>query len=107
MKALTNEEKKILTAFERGKLKSMVTSEAALRRYREYARLTLTKAKRVNIRLSTQDLAEIQVRAAEEGVPYQTLVASVLHKFVTGKFVEKPSSLMGRSSRIARRQKVA
>lgn len=107
MKDLNQEEKKILAAFERGKLKSVVTSEVALRRYREYARLTLIKARRVNIRLSTQDLAEIQARAAEEGVPYQTLVASVLHKFVTGKFFEKRSSLPLRSSRSARKRKAA
>ena len=62
-----------------------------MRRYREYARVTLSKSKRVNIRLSTPDLSEIQGRAAEEGAPYQTLIASVLHKFVAGRFVEKPS----------------
>ena len=45
-------------------------SEAALRRYREYARATLRKNKRVNIRLSTPDLSEIQARIAEEGIPY-------------------------------------
>ena len=81
MKPLSRDEKQILSAFKAGKLKSMVTSEASLRRYREYARATLSKNKRVNIRLSTPDLSEIQARAAEEGVPYQTLIASVLHKF--------------------------
>lgn len=75
MKSLDRYEKQILSAFEAGTLKSTVTSEAALRRYREYARATLSKNKCVNIRLSTPDLSEIQARAAEEGVPYQTLIA--------------------------------
>lgn len=107
MKALDRYEKQISSAFEAGKLKSTVTSQAALRRYREYARATLAKNKRVNIRLSTQDLSEIQTRAAEEGVPYQTLIASVLHKFVVGRFVEKPSRLTTRSSERAKRRRPA
>ncbi len=53
MKALDRYEKQILSAYEAGKLKSTVTSEAALRRFREYARATLAKNKRVNIRSST------------------------------------------------------
>jgi predicted DNA binding CopG/RHH family protein len=107
MKALDRYEKQILSAFEAGKLKSTVTSEASLRRYREYARATLAKNKRVNIRLSTQDLSEIQTRAAEEGVPYQTLISSVLHKFLVGRFVEKPSHLTTRSSGRVKRRRAA
>ena len=107
MKALDRYEKQVLSAFEAGKLKSTVTSEASLRRYREYARATLAKNKRVNIRLSTQDLSEIQTRAAEEGVPYQTLISSVLHKFLVGRFVEKPSRLTTRSSARAKRRRAA
>lgn len=107
MKTLDRYEKQILSAFEAGKLKSTVTSDASLRRYREYARATLTKNRRVNIRLSTQDLSEIQTRAAEDGVPYQTLIASVLHKFVTGRFIEKPSRLTTRSSGRAGKRRAA
>ncbi len=70
MKALDRYEKHILSAFEAGKLKSTVTSEASLGRYREYARAALSKNKRVNIRLSTPDRSEIRARAAEEGIPY-------------------------------------
>ncbi|NGZ59553.1 MAG: hypothetical protein CV081_03480 [Nitrospira sp. LK265] len=97
MNPLDRYEKQILSAFETGKLKSTVTSEASLRRYRKYARATLSKNKRGNIRLSTPDLSEIQARAAEEGIPYQTLIASVLHKFVAGRFIEKSSRLSARS----------
>lgn len=107
MNALDQYERRILSAFEAGKLKSVVTSEASLRRYREYARATLTKNKRVNVRLSTQDLSDIQARAVEEGVPYQTLISSVLHKFLTGRFVERPSRLTARSSGRRRQRRTA
>ncbi len=102
MKKLDREEQQVLSAFERGKLKSLITSEAALRRYQNYARATLGKQRRVNIRLSAQTLAGIQSRAAEEGMAYQTLMASVLHKYATGRLVERrrrPSVRSGRSSR--------
>ena len=107
MKAFDRYEKQVLSAFEAGKLTSTVTSEAALRRYREYARATLSKNKRVNIRLSTPDLSEIQARAAEEGIPYQTLIASVLHKFVAGRFAEKTSRLTMRASRRGKKRRAA
>lgn len=107
MKSLDQYEKRILSAYESGELKSIVTSEASLRRYREYARATLIKNRRVNIRLSTLDLADIQARAVEEGMPYQTLMASVLHKFVTGRLLERTSSLSSRSRRTARKRTAA
>jgi predicted DNA binding CopG/RHH family protein len=107
MKKLDRYEKEILSAYEHGDLKSAVTSEASLRRYREYARATLAKNRRVNIRMSSVDLADIQARAAEEGLPYQTLMASVLHKFATGRLRERRSSLASRSRRMARKHSVA
>jgi predicted DNA binding CopG/RHH family protein len=107
MKRLDPYEKHILSAYERGELKSIVTSEASLRRYREYARASLVKNRRVNIRLSPLDLADIRARAAEEGIPYQTLMASVLHKFVTGRLHERRSSLTSRSRRAARKRTAA
>jgi predicted DNA binding CopG/RHH family protein len=107
MKRLDRYEKQILSAYERGMLKSVVTSEVSLRRYREYARATLTKNRRVNIRMSTIDLADIQARATEEGIPYQTLMASVLHKFATGRLRERKSSLALRSRRTTRKRTAA
>jgi predicted DNA binding CopG/RHH family protein len=107
MNGLDRYEKQVLSAYEKGKLKPTVTSEASLRRYREYARATLTKNRRVNIRVSTQDVSDIQARAVEEGMPYQTLMASVLHKFATGRLVEKGSSLTSRSRRTARKRAAA
>ena len=107
MSALDRYEKSVLSAFEAGKLGSVVTNEMSLRRYREYARATLTKNKRVNVRLSTQDLSDIQARAVEEGVPYQTLISSVLHKFLTGRFVERRSRLASRSSARGKQRRAA
>ena len=65
-----------------------VATKADLAKFREAARATAIKDRRVNIRLSSGDLVDIQVRALEEGMPYQTLIASVLHKYVTGRLVE-------------------
>jgi predicted DNA binding CopG/RHH family protein len=81
-------ELEILDAFEKGRLKSVAT-KAELAKFRAAARATAIKDKRVNIRLSSGDLRDIQVKALEEGVPYQTLIASVLHKYVTGRLAEQ------------------
>ena len=80
-------EHEVLTAFEKGQLKSVAT-KAVLAKFKAAARATAIKDRRVNIRLSSGDLSDIQVKALEEGVPYQTLIASVLHKHVTGRLVE-------------------
>src|ERR1700694_4195873 len=92
-------EKEIVEAFEGGKLKSISPSKAELRKYRQAAGATFIKNRRVNIRLSSPDLMDIQARALEEGVPYQTLIASVLHKFVSGRLRETRSRLTPRSTR--------
>jgi predicted DNA binding CopG/RHH family protein len=84
-------EREILTAFEKGRLKSVAT-KAELEKFRAAARATAVKDRRVNIRLSSIDLNDIQVKALEEGMPYQTLIASVLHKYVSGRLVEKTNS---------------
>ncbi|MDB5850233.1 MAG: hypothetical protein JWP29_3985 [Rhodoferax sp.] len=84
-------ELQILGDHEAGKLKSVAT-KAELAKFKAAARATAIKDRRVNIRLSSGDLSDIQVRALEEGVPYQTLIASVLHKYVTGRLAERPDS---------------
>jgi predicted DNA binding CopG/RHH family protein len=95
-------EKEVLDGYESGVLKSVATREE-LARLKAAARATAIKDRRVNIRLSTGDLSDIQVRALEEGVPYQTLIASVLHKYVTGRLAEReagetrPASKRGQS----------
>ena len=80
-------EREILNAFEKGKLKSVAT-KAELSKFRAAARATAIKDRRVNIRLSSGDLSDIQAKALEEGIPYQTLIASVLHKYVSGRLTE-------------------
>ena len=81
-------EREILAGFEQGRLKSVAT-KAELEKFRAAARATAVKDRRVNIRLSSVDLSDIQVKALEQGMPYQTLIASVLHKYVSGRLVEK------------------
>lgn len=81
-------EQEVLEAFESGTLKSVATKRE-LARFKAAARATALKDRRVNIRLSSVDLNGIRVRALEEGMPYQTLIASVLHKYVTGRLAEK------------------
>ena len=78
---LNKEEKEILRGYEKGASKSIPNVEGEIARYREYAKSTLQKNKRINIRLSEKDIIHIQRKAVEEGLPYQTLVSSILHKY--------------------------
>jgi predicted DNA binding CopG/RHH family protein len=84
---IDKEERATLDAYERGKLRSVATKKE-LAKFKAAARATAIKDRRVNIRLSSSDLREIQARALADGLPYQTLIASVLHKYVTGRLVE-------------------
>lgn len=82
---LDAEEVKILQDFERGELESINDFKEAKRELEEAAHGFLQKDKRINIRISSRDLEALQKRASKEGMPYQTLISSTLHKFVTGK----------------------
>lgn len=86
---LEKDEQELLNAFERGRMKSVPNVKHEMSRYREYAKAHFQKNKRVNIRISESDLALIQKKASLEGLPYQTLMSSVLHKFVAGRLAEK------------------
>lgn len=96
-------ESELLAAFEKGALKSVAT-KAELSKFKAAARATAIKDRRVNIRLSAGDLQDIQVKALQEGLPYQTLIASVLHKYVTGRLAEREGSSSGAPS--ARRRQL-
>lgn len=98
-------EQDVLDAYEKGKMKTLLTSKADVAKYRTAARDTFIKDRRINIKLSTPDLLDIQEKAAEEGVPYQTFIASVLHKYISGRLVETPSRLTPRSTGQMRRLK--
>ncbi len=86
---LDKEEKELLESYERGEWIPIKNYKKEIEKHREYARNTLKKDKRVNIRISAKDLEDIQTIALEEAIPYQTLMASVLHKFASGRFVER------------------
>lgn len=88
---LDAEEKELLASYEADEWQSVDNVEEEVQTYREYARATFKKDRRVNIRISSKDLEALQKRAMEEGLPYQTLIASVLHKFVSGRLVERLS----------------
>ncbi len=80
---LSKEEKQILKDFEAGEFKSILTPKR-MKMLQATAADTFKKDKRINIRISNRDLESLQRRALEEGIPYQTLVSSVLHKYVSG-----------------------
>jgi predicted DNA binding CopG/RHH family protein len=103
MSTLDAYELKVLRAFEKGQLKSVAT-KGELEKLKVAARATAIKDRRVNIRLSSVDLSDIQVKALEEGVPYQTLIASVLHKYVTGRLLDKSQRITSRSTRTSRKR---
>jgi predicted DNA binding CopG/RHH family protein len=99
MKKLDRVEQEVLSAYDKGRLISARPTKAQMNAFRDAARATFIKSRRVNIRLSPADLMDIQARAYEEGVPYQTLIASVLHKYVTGRLRETKSRLAARPVR--------
>lgn len=86
---LDSEEKALLESFDRGEWRSVKNKTAEIARLQKLARNTLAKNKRINIRLAERDLVGLQTRAVEEGMPYQTLIASILHKYVMGRFIEQ------------------
>ena len=81
-------ERELLQSYNRGEWVSTNPTKAEMRKWRAIARATL-KNQRINIRLSQQDLRGIQARAVEEGLPYQTLISSIIHKYVSGRLVSK------------------
>ena len=88
MKYIDKEEKKIIGSVENGEWESVKDIKALTEQAVSIARATLRKDKRMNIRISERDLKNLKVKALEEGIPYQTLVSMILHKYVTGKLKE-------------------
>ncbi len=78
---LDKEEKELLDAIEQRGFKSVPNVKKEIARYRSYATASLSRAKNINIRLSERDLQKLKVKAAEKGLPYQTLAASILHQY--------------------------
>ena len=84
---LDHEEQALLEAVEAGEYASVLTAERKAQ-LEAAAVATFKKDKRINIRLASRDLEALQRRALEEGMPYQTLIASILHKYVSGSLYE-------------------
>ena len=86
---MSTEEREILEKFERGELRPASSVEHELVQARQAARNTFNKTRRVNLRVTERDFSLAHARAREEGIPYQTLLASVIHKYLSGRLVEK------------------
>ena len=86
---LDEEEQVLLQTFERGEWHSVPNLKEEIEAAREAARNTFNKTKRVNLRVSERDFNLAHSRAREEGIPYQTLLSSVIHKYLSGRLTEK------------------
>jgi predicted DNA binding CopG/RHH family protein len=86
-----DEERKLITAYERGEFKPVKDQKRAKQAAVQAAQRYMRKDARINIRLSTADLELLKQRAVEEGLPYQTLIASLLHKYVSGRVASEGS----------------
>jgi predicted DNA binding CopG/RHH family protein len=88
MKKLDPEEQALLDDFESGVLTQISNVNSELEQHKKYATATFQKDSRINIRISSKDLRLLQKRALSEGLPYQTLIARLLHKYVEGRLVD-------------------
>lgn len=82
------EEKNLVQSYENGEWQSLPNATELKSKYAQYARNTFQKNQRINIRISEWDLLRLKAKSLEEGIPYQTLIASLIHKYVKGKIVE-------------------
>lgn len=85
MSNLDPEEAELLHSFEAGEWQTVPEMPREIRRHQQIAAATFKKDQRINIRLSSRDLTELKKRASLEGIPYQTLITSILHKYVNGR----------------------
>src|SRR3990172_9089169 len=90
---MTKEEKELMESLEKDEWRSIPNLKEEIKRSKTYARATITKDRRMKIRIAKKDLDALKVKAIEEGVPYQTLVSSIIHKFLSGRLVEKHSGV--------------
>lgn len=86
---MSAEEQDILDRFERGELRSAPDAEREIEMARQSARNTFNKTRRVNLRVTERDFNLAHSRAREEGIPYQTLLSSVIHKYLSGRLTDK------------------
>ena len=86
---LDAEEREILEHFERGDLRRAADADDEIEAARRAARNTFNKTRRVNLRVTERDFNLAHSRAREEGIPYQTLLSSVIHKYLSGRLIER------------------
>jgi predicted DNA binding CopG/RHH family protein len=86
---LNKEEKEIIQAYEKGKIKARRPSKSELREIKSIAKNTFRKNKRITIRLYDHDYKGIQKKAMEAGIPYQTLISGLIHRYIEGNIEEK------------------
>ena len=84
-----HEESELLRSVEKDEWRSVENLKGEIDRYRNYAKAAAKKDRRINIRISSQDLEALQDIAMEEGIPYQTLITSILHKYASGRLVDR------------------
>jgi len=82
---LDKEEQELSESVEMGEWRSVPNLKEEIIKAKEYARATFAKNQRMNLRISKKDLDALKIKAMEEGIPYQTLAASVLHKYLSGR----------------------
>ena len=85
-KPLDQEEKELMESIERDEWQSVKNVDQEKNEAIQAARKTLKKEKRINLRLTQKDYHQIQIKAIEEGIPYQTLISSIVHKYLNGVF---------------------
>ena len=86
---LDDEEKKLVKSLETETWVSVDNLKKEINRHQKVAQDTLIKDKRINIRLSSHDLEALKTNAVEMGLPYQTLVSSILHQYAAGRLIPK------------------
>jgi len=86
---LNPDERDVLDQFERGEWRSVSNLDDEIQAARQAARQPFNKTKRVNLRVTERDFNLAHARAREEGIPYQTLLSSVIHKYLSGRLTEK------------------
>lgn len=84
----TKEELELIESIEKDEWVSIENVEEEKKRFKSYAQATFKKDKRVNIRISERDLENLQRKAVDEGIPYQTFISSILHKYINGRLVD-------------------
>jgi len=89
MAKLDKYEKEIIESYEKNEWQSVKDAPQKMKKYQELAKSHLKKEKRINIRISEKDLEDIQRKAITQGLPYQTLIASIIHKYNSGLLTEK------------------